>query len=364
MPLIYIDESGFQSETTRLYSYNVKGLRADGEYNWQLKNCTNAIGAILHNQLLTVGLYDCSVNTSVFESWVEQDLLPKLKSTSVLIMDNATFHKGKKLIELIKSAGHYIVWLPKYSPDLNPIEKDGLLELNKKLDTYFRNIKIVSEMDLLKINVDKSLFICQNTIHDSILSDLILNKPENFGAKYFICNREFDSLSPSHKSIWKNLSTVENSKFLYESPKQNILSQNSERYSLKLGVDLFWKKEHIKKYKKYLKENYLHNFGILQTGEPYNSDERSFFTWIDDETFGYEQFHLYMVWDSIHYHRRNFEENNRAVIEAKFYNIPFKEITKINSNHNDHYDSLQDRKENPKDYILTKDDKLIKELLQ
>ena len=38
-------------------------------------------------------------------------------------MDNATFHKGKKLIELIKSAGHYIVWLPKYSPDLNPIEK-------------------------------------------------------------------------------------------------------------------------------------------------------------------------------------------------------------------------------------------------
>ena len=75
-----------------------------------------------------------------------------------------------------------------------------------------------------------------------------------------------------------------------------------------------------------------------------------------------------MLWDSIHYHRRNFEENNRAVIEAKFYNIPFKEITKINSNQNnndyiDHNDSLQDRKENPKDYILTKDDKLINELL-
>ena len=88
---------------------------------------------------------------------------------------------------------------------------------------------------------------------------------------------------------------------------------------------------------------------------------------IDDETFGYEQFHLYMVWDSIHYHRRNFEENNRAVIEAKFYNIPFKEITKINSNHydsNDHYDSLQNRKENPKDYILTKDDKLINEIIR
>lgn len=149
MPLIYIDESGFQSETTRLYSYNVKGLRADGEYNWQLKNCTNAIGAILHNQLLTVGLYDCSVNTSVFESWVEQDLLPKLKSTSVLIMDNATFHKGKKLIELIKSAGHYIVWLPKYSPDLNPIEK--MWSRVKSIRKKFR-VKDIDE--LFKIHCD------------------------------------------------------------------------------------------------------------------------------------------------------------------------------------------------------------------
>ena len=60
--------------------------------------------------------------TEVFECWIEQDLLPKLKETSVLIMDNATFHKGKRLQELVRCAGHYIVWLPKYSPDLNPIE--------------------------------------------------------------------------------------------------------------------------------------------------------------------------------------------------------------------------------------------------
>ena len=49
--------------------------------------------------------------------------MPKLKETSVLIMDNATFHKGKRLQELVRCAGHYIMWLPKYSPDLNPIEK-------------------------------------------------------------------------------------------------------------------------------------------------------------------------------------------------------------------------------------------------
>ena len=123
LPLVYIDESGFQSESTRLHSYSLKGARAEAEFNWQLKNCSNAIGALIENRLLTVGVFDCSVNTEVFECWIEQDLLPKLKETSVLIMDNATFHKGKRLKELVRCAGYYIVWLPKYSPDLNPIEK-------------------------------------------------------------------------------------------------------------------------------------------------------------------------------------------------------------------------------------------------
>lgn len=88
-----------------------------------LKNSCNAIGALINHKLLTVGLFECTVTTEVFEGWVEHDLLPKLKKKSVLIMDNASFHKGRKLQELLKKAGHYLVWLPKYSPDLNPIEK-------------------------------------------------------------------------------------------------------------------------------------------------------------------------------------------------------------------------------------------------
>ncbi|WP_445345475.1 transposase [Acinetobacter bohemicus] len=49
--------------------------------------------------------------------------MPKLKETSVLILTHTTFHKGKRLLELIRSADHDTVWLPRYSPDLNPIEK-------------------------------------------------------------------------------------------------------------------------------------------------------------------------------------------------------------------------------------------------
>ena len=121
--MVYIDESGFQSDVTRSHSYSQKGVRAMDKFNWQVKNCCNAIGALINHRLLTVGVFNCSVNTAVFECWVEQDLLPKLKEKSVLIMDNASFHKSKSLAELVQQAGHYIVWLPKYSPDLNPIEK-------------------------------------------------------------------------------------------------------------------------------------------------------------------------------------------------------------------------------------------------
>ena len=123
MPLVYIDESGFESDTARSHSYSRKGTRAESTFNWQLKNSCNAIGALINHKLLTVGLFECTITTEVFEGWVEHDLLPKLKKKSVLIMDNASFHKGQKLQELLKKAGHYLVWLPKYSPDLNPIEK-------------------------------------------------------------------------------------------------------------------------------------------------------------------------------------------------------------------------------------------------
>ncbi len=96
MPLIYIDESGFQSESTRTHSYSLQGTRAEGEFNWQLKNCGNAIGAIIENRLLTVGVFNCSVNTEVFECWIEQDLLPKLKESSVLIMDKCDLSQREK----------------------------------------------------------------------------------------------------------------------------------------------------------------------------------------------------------------------------------------------------------------------------
>ena len=121
--IIYLDESGFKSHDNRPKGYASKGKPCLGQYNWQLKNQTNAIGAIHNNKLFGVGLYDCSVNSDLFHSWVEQLLLPHLPKNSVIVMDNATFHKRKDTTELIEGEGHTILWLPPYSPDLNPIEQ-------------------------------------------------------------------------------------------------------------------------------------------------------------------------------------------------------------------------------------------------
>lgn len=78
---------------------------------------------MIGNTLLTVILLYGMVNTQVFASWIKEDLLPKLPPKSVIVMDNATFHKGKEIKNSITNAGHTLLYLPTYSPDLNPIER-------------------------------------------------------------------------------------------------------------------------------------------------------------------------------------------------------------------------------------------------
>jgi transposase len=107
----------------RTHGYAPRGNRCYGKHDWGAKGRTNVIGALLGQVLLTVSLFSSSINTITFSSWIEQDLLPKLPPKSVVILDNATFHKGGAMQNTLKDAGHTLIYLPAYSPDLNPIEK-------------------------------------------------------------------------------------------------------------------------------------------------------------------------------------------------------------------------------------------------
>ena len=120
--IAYIDESGFAHDMPRTHGYSDKGKRCYGDHDFGARGRTNAIGALIGRALLTVMLLSGSVNRLVFTSWVKEDLLPKLPPKSVIVMDNAAFHKGEEMKLAITKAGHTLLYLPPYSPDLNPIE--------------------------------------------------------------------------------------------------------------------------------------------------------------------------------------------------------------------------------------------------
>jgi transposase len=121
-PIIYLDEAGFANDMPRTHGYGPIGERCVDKHDWHSKGRINVIGALFGVCLLTVTLLIGSVNSDVFFAWVTQDLLPKLPPNSVIVMDNASFHKRLDIQQAIKEAGHILEYMPPYSPDLNPIE--------------------------------------------------------------------------------------------------------------------------------------------------------------------------------------------------------------------------------------------------
>ena len=67
--------------------------------------------------------FEGTCDTNLFNAWLKQVLIPNLTAGQVLILDNASFHKSMESQRLVEAAGCKILFLPPYSPDLNPIEK-------------------------------------------------------------------------------------------------------------------------------------------------------------------------------------------------------------------------------------------------
>jgi transposase len=115
--IVYLDESDFAHDMPRTHGYAPVGKRCRGKHDWHANGRTNVIGALLASCLLTATLFTGTVNADVFFAWLSQDLLPKLRINSVIVMD-----KRDDARQLIEQAGHSLEFLPLYSPDLNPIE--------------------------------------------------------------------------------------------------------------------------------------------------------------------------------------------------------------------------------------------------
>lgn len=120
--IVYTDESGFAHESVRSHGYAKCGQRCTDVFNWGAKGRTNVIGALLQGVLISVFLFQTNIDADIFHRWVVQGLLPKVPIGSVIVMDNASFHKRDDIRLSIEKAGYILEFLPAYSPDLNPIE--------------------------------------------------------------------------------------------------------------------------------------------------------------------------------------------------------------------------------------------------
>jgi len=121
--LVFIDETGAKTNMTRRYGRAPVGKRVGDHAPAGHWNTTTLIAAVSESGPLAPLLLDGATDSEVFTAWVEQFLVPSLREGEIVVMDNLSSHKVKRVRELIESAGACLLYLPPYSPDLNPIEK-------------------------------------------------------------------------------------------------------------------------------------------------------------------------------------------------------------------------------------------------
>lgn len=97
-------------------------MRCYGERVFQHKRRVSMIAGLCDNRLIAPFIFEGTCDKETFELYVEQVLVKSLKFGQTVVLDNINFHKTKKVITLIESAGCNVLYLPTYSPDLNPIE--------------------------------------------------------------------------------------------------------------------------------------------------------------------------------------------------------------------------------------------------
>lgn len=107
---------------TRRYGRAPKGERLIASVPHGHWNTTTLIAALGIEGMCCSTVVDGAVNADVFEAFIEQVLVPQLKPGDVVVMDNLSSHKRARTRELIEAAGAALLFLPPYSPDLNPIE--------------------------------------------------------------------------------------------------------------------------------------------------------------------------------------------------------------------------------------------------
>ena len=112
-----------KTNMVRTHGWGPKGQRVRGNAPFGHWHTMTFLAALRCDRIDAPYVLDGPINGVTFTAWVEQCLVPTLKPGDVVIMDNLGSHKGKAVRQAIRAVGARLLFLPPYSPDLNPIEQ-------------------------------------------------------------------------------------------------------------------------------------------------------------------------------------------------------------------------------------------------
>ncbi len=121
--LVFIDETWATTSMARRYARAPCGERAVAGVPYGHWKTTTFLAALRHDRIEAPCVFDGPINGARFRAWVEQALVPTLAPGDLVVMDNLSSHKVAGIKQAIEGAGASLLYLPPYSPDLNPIEQ-------------------------------------------------------------------------------------------------------------------------------------------------------------------------------------------------------------------------------------------------
>jgi len=121
--LVFIDETWAKTNMTRTHGRCARGQRLVAKVPHGHWKTMTFLAALRCDQITAPFVLDGPINGECFRAYVEQVLVPTLSPGDVVVMDNLGSHKSKAVRQAIRKAGAHLIFLPPYSPDLNPIEQ-------------------------------------------------------------------------------------------------------------------------------------------------------------------------------------------------------------------------------------------------
>jgi transposase len=149
--LVFLDESGVNTGMTRLYGRSPSNERIIDYVPDVRYERTTILSSIRATGDMVPLIFRGALNGELFKTYISQCLAPTLNKGDIVIMDNLTSHKVKKVIDPIIAAGASVIYLPQYSPDLNPIEM-----MWSKIKSYLRKVKARTK-ELLETAIAEAL---------------------------------------------------------------------------------------------------------------------------------------------------------------------------------------------------------------